>query len=199
MTLQDRDRRALILLAAAVVMVFVVRALTGESEEAVVAPMAVESIPAAERRLTRLREIVATVPGRKLVAEGMAAQAAEREKGLIAAETAAQAQAQLLQIVRKLARAQAPPLEISQNELGAIQPLGDDYGEALVSVTMTCRIEQLVNLLADIMAQPELIATHEMRVSAGGDAKQKTINVRLTVSGVIPRKLVPERKGLGSI
>ena len=31
---------------------------------------------------------------------------------------------------------------------GAVQPFGNAYGEALVTVSFTCRIEQLVNLVA---------------------------------------------------
>jgi hypothetical protein len=78
--------------------------------------------------------------------------------------------------------------------MGPVRPLGNDYGEAVVSVTFTARIDQLLNLLADITAQPELVSTQELRVGAPGN-KQKTMNVRLTFSGVVPRKLVPEKKG----
>ena len=48
--------------------------------------------------------------------------------------------------------------------------------------------------LADVSAQPESIATHELQVRAQ-DARQKTLGVRLTVSGVLPKRLAPERKG----
>ncbi|MEZ5401716.1 MAG: type II secretion system protein GspM [Bryobacteraceae bacterium] len=195
--MQDRDKRALMMLAAAVVLALGIRWWTSDdAADAVVTPAA-SSIPVAERRVQKLREILATAPGKRKVLEGIETQLKDREKGMIVAETAAQAQAQLLQVVRNLARRQAPPVVVSQNDLGPIQPLGDAYGEAQVSVTMNCRIEQLVNLLADITAQPELIATHELRVSPTGDQKQKMLSVRLTVSGVIPKKLVPERKGVG--
>ena len=56
-------------------------------------------------------------------------------------------------------------------------------------------IEQLVNLLADLGAQPELLATSEIRIGQANGA-QKLIPVRLTVSGIVPRKLIPEKKGL---
>jgi hypothetical protein len=64
----------------------------------------------------------------------------------------------------------------------------------LVSIGTNCRIEQLVNLLADISAQPEMIATEDLRITVA-DAGQKIIGVRLTVSGAMSRALVPERKG----
>jgi len=144
----------------------------------------------AERRLERVRELAATVAGKQKLLDGVAAQLKAREKGLIEAETAAQAQAQLSQVIRKLMRAQSPPMETGQVELGQIQPLGKYYGEALVTIGTNCRIEQLVNLLADLSRQPEAIATRELRVLAA-DARQKTIGVRLTVSAVLPRRLVP--------
>ena len=58
----------------------------------------------------------------------------------------------------------------------------------------TCHVEELVNLLADLTNRPEAIAIDEAHISAV-DAKQKTISVRLVVSGVVPRRLVPEKKG----
>jgi hypothetical protein len=66
----------------------------------------------------------------------------------------------------------------------------------VVSVSVEGRIEDLLNLLAEIGAQPELVALHELRVSAG-DQRKKTVNARVTVSGIVPRNLVPEKKGLG--
>ncbi len=124
------------------------------------------------------------------------AELATREKGVIQADTLAQAQAQLVQIVRRLTSAQTPPIEVRSVEIGQARPLGEQYGEIWVPMSFECRIEQLVNLLADMTAQPELIATSELRVSAANQT-DKTINVRLIISGVVPRKLVPEKRGLG--
>ena len=59
-----------------------------------------------------------------------------------------------------------------------------------------CRIDQLVNLLAALQAQPELVATSDLRVLSS-NAKEKTVAVRLTVSGVVPRRLVPEKSQAG--
>jgi hypothetical protein len=193
MTLQERDKRALMLLGGAVAISAIIYLWPQGGAPTVISP-AVSSIPLAEQRLSRLRQVVATVPGKRKVLDGITAQLKEREKGMLDAETAAQAQAQLLQIVRRVTRAQSPPLEIGQVDMGTVQALGADYAEALVSVSMTCRIEQLVNLLADVSAQPESIATHELQVRAQ-DARQKTLGVRLTVSGVLPKRLAPERKG----
>jgi hypothetical protein len=121
----------------------------------------------------------------------------EREKGLIVAETAAQAQAQLVQVVARIARQQAPPVEIQQVENGPILPFGSAYGEVRISLTFRGAIEQLVNLLADLSRQPEIMATTEL-TTRSQDSKQKSISTRLTVAALIPKRLVPERKGMGA-
>jgi len=161
-----------------------------ESSAPVVAPTA-DTIANAEKRLARLREIAATVPARQEILKKVNDELAAREKGLIAADTAAQAQAQLIQIVRDLGRAESPAVEPRTEGFG-LRPLGDAYGEATVTLLFDCRIDQLVNVLAGLAARPELVSTSDLRVNLA-NAKDKTINVHLTVAGVVPRKLVPEK------
>jgi hypothetical protein len=150
----------------------------------------------AEKRLAKLRETAATVPAKEKVRKQVSDDLAVREKGLIAAPTAAQAQAQLIQIVRRLGSLENPPVEIRATEIGPVRPIGDAYGEALVSVQIECRIDQLVNILAAIPAQPELVATNDLRVIST-NAKDKAVGVRLTLSGIVPRRLVPEKSKTG--
>jgi type II secretion system (T2SS) protein M len=159
----------------------------------VVAP--VDSVERAEKRLEILKRAAATVPGKEGVLAHVSNELAKRETGLIAADTAAQAQAQLLQTIKRVARTEG--LEIRQVELGRPQPFADAYGEVMVSVSSDCQIDQLVNLMADLTAQPEIAATSEIRVGLA-NAKKKTMPVRLTISGIVPRKLVPEKKGLAA-
>ncbi len=197
MTLGSRDKRALAGLAAAVAGVAIFLVASGGGRQSAVVG-ASDNIPGAERRLARARLLAASVPGKEGVLKQVAAELAAREKGVIQAQTAAQAQAPLLDIVRRTGKAQAPPIEFGTVELAQeITRLGEDYGEVQVSVPFTCRIEDLVNFLADLTKQPEAIATSEIRIAAQ-NAKQKTISVRLTVSGVVPRRLVPDRKGLAA-
>jgi hypothetical protein len=195
MNLQPRDKRAVLILGSAIAAYLAFYLATeywptGSPAEAASG----SSIPQAEQRLVRLRQLAATVPAREKMVEDARQDLAAREAGLLQSETAAQEQALLLQIVQKLAGAQAPAIELRQTQLGAVEPLGKDYAQAAVTVSFVCRIEQLVNLLADISARPELISTRDLQVRQA-DAKQKTVNVSLTVSGAIPRALLTERKG----
>ncbi len=193
MTLGPRDRRALAVLAASAILWGVVYRFMRASPAPVVAA-STNSAEFAEKRLARLRDTAATVPAKEGILRKVSAELATREKGLIVADTAAQAQAQLIQTIRRLGSAEAPPIEIRATEIGPVQNFGDAYGEADVSVQIECRIDQLINLLAALASQPELISPTDLRVSAA-NPKDKTIGVRLTVAGIVPRKLVPQKKG----
>jgi len=191
MTLEPRDRRAIGILAAAVALILIYVLWPAGSVPAVVAPVG-DPLANAEKRLAKLRENAATRSAKEDVLKQVSLDLAQREKGLILADTAPQAQAQLIQIVRRLGAAETPPIEIRATELGNIQPLGDAYGQAMVSVQIECRIDQLVNLLAALSSEPELVSTSDLRVTSS-NVKEKTVGVRLTVAGIVPRRLLPQK------
>jgi hypothetical protein len=198
MTLGDRDRRALIILGVALLAGGLIYWLSNSSpsssgQSAKIAP--VDTIDRAQKRLATLRKQAATLPGKQAVLRQASLELSQREKGLIAGDTAEQAQAQLLQVIKRIAAQQTPPLEMGQVELGRPRSYGSDYGLVSLSITLTCRIDELVNFLAALGAQPELTATEEIRFGAA-HPKQKTMPVRLTVSGLVARRLIPQQKGL---
>jgi hypothetical protein len=196
--LSTRDRRALMLLAIALALFAIFYLVTAEPSQptAIVSP--VRSPLQAERQLNRMRQLASEAPGKERALQEARSVLERREAGIIRTDTAAQAQAQLFQILRRVARAQTPPVEPRGFENGQVRPLGDHYGEAIVSVQFDARIEQIVNLLAELTSQPELIATQEIRMGAA-QGKEKVIPVRLTVSGMVPRALVPEKRGLSTL
>ena len=200
MTITNRDRRALMILAPVLVLAAVYYFVSNSSSSSSSAGSAkisvpVDSVDRTEKRLAMLRRQSATLPGKEAVLKQVSLELAQREKGLIPGDTAEQAQAQLLQIVKRVAQQQMPPLELGQVELGRPRAFGTAYGQVSVSVTVTCRIDELVNYLATLSAQPELAATEEIRFG-NSQPKQKTMPVRLTVTGLVARRLVPVRKGL---
>jgi len=190
MNLPPFYRRALAFFAVSLILGLAIRFWPENSQTAVVAPTA-ETIAAAEKRLEHAREVAATVPGKDQILKRAQSELGEREKGLLIADTAPQAQAQLVEILRALGGIENPPLEIRSEAFG-ISALGTAYGAASASVAFDCRIDQLVNLLAGIAARPELISTSELHISSNNN-KEKRISVRLTVTAAVPRKLVPER------
>jgi hypothetical protein len=198
MTLQDRDRRALVVLGVALVvggLLYWYSNSAPSSSGGAKITTPVDGVDRSQQRLAILRKQAATLSGKEAVLKQVSLELAEREKGLIPGDTAEQAQAQLLQVIKRVAQQQTPPLDIGQVELGRPRPFGAAYGQVSASITVTCRIDELVNFLAALSAQPELTATEEIRFGTS-HPKQKTMPVRLTVSGLVARRLVPERKGL---
>lgn len=192
MTAGKLDRRTGLALVLGVAFILVLRFVVfADKQPAVVA--ASDSVPLAEKRLARTRQIVATVPGKEKLAKQAAAELVAREKGIITTGTAAQAQAQLLEIIRRTGKDEG--IDVRGAEEMKVGLLGNDYGEVTVAVAFTCRIEQFVNFMADLANRPELLATSDIRVSTVPNSKDKSVSVRLALAGVVPRKVVPEKKG----
>jgi len=131
------------------------------------------------------------VPGKEAVLKEAASELAGRERGLIVADTVNQAQAQVLDAVKTLAHKEG--FDIRATDFSTPKPFGDAYGEVALSINTECTMEQLVNFMADLSNEQRLLATSDLRISTA-NPKQKTINLRLTVSGLVPRRLVPEKK-----
>lgn len=192
MNTSERNRRALILLA-------VVSALilgwyfTSEDDGTNIVTASTETIPAAEKRLQRLKQLAATVPGKQTVLAQVSGELAAREKGLITAATAAQAQAQLLQIVMAIAKSQPNPIAMRNTEIGQIKAFDDNYGEVAVAVNFEAGIDQLINFLSELTARRELIGTTDLRIGTA-NPKQKTMPVRITISALVRRDLIPDKR-----
>jgi hypothetical protein len=166
------------------------------SQRVVAVAGSADSVAMAEKQLDKLREAAATVPQKQAAFQQVSSDLALREKGILTADTAQQAQAQIVQILRKLAHDENPPVEFRSQAIGPVRAFGD-YGQVFVTVQIDCGIDQLVNILVGLAARPELIASSELRITSS-NAKEKTIGVQLVVIGVVPRKLVPGKKGAGA-
>lgn len=199
MTITTRDKRALMVLGPVVVLWLILWLATSPSTPTTNAPTkaaasTVDTIERGEKRLATLRATAATLDGKEALLKQASAELATREKGLMPGDTAEQAQAQLLQVIRRVARQQTPPIEVRQVELGQPHSYGEAYGTVTASVSMDCRIDELTNFMASLSEQPEIVATDEIRVGAA-HPKQKTMSVRLTISGIVSRRLLPQKKG----
>jgi Tfp pilus assembly protein PilO len=202
MAMTDRDKRALKFLAMAAVPAAILLfwptgesaapATAGGTNAANVVPAVNDDPLALERQLTRLRKKQAELPVKENIAKDLLAQLTNREKGLIRADTLPQAQAQLAQLVRQTGRAQG--IDFRSLVMGTPRSYGGEYGEIILTAATDCKIEQIVNFVAELTKLPELVATEDVRISSTG-AKEKTLSLQLTISGLVPKKLVPEKKG----
>lgn len=188
----DRRSRATLLLSAALLVPAAAWrfGLFGGSDMATVP--AAEAIPVAEKRLESLRVKAASLSEKEARLRQAQAELATREKGILKADTKAQAQAQLIELLQSIANANG--IEVRGVERMSESVVSGDYGEVSVDVAFVCGIDQLVNLMAALADQPQILAINELRVNGGND-KKKVIQVHLSVGAVVARKLLPEKKG----
>jgi hypothetical protein len=153
------------------------------------------SVALAQQRLKGLRLLKSLVPAREAVMKQTSADLAARERGMVPGDTAAQAQAALLEAARRVGK--TDQLDIRGGDFLPPKTFGD-YGMVFTSITFEGHIEQLVNYLADLGRQPELMVPSEQHITAGQDRKQKIVLVRMVLAGIVPKKLIPEKKALGA-
>lgn len=188
-----RERRLAMLIPVAV-LVFVVLRYSVFTDPEPASPASSGSLEMAEQRAIRLRRIAATVAAREASMKQSALELTDRERGIIQAETAPQAQAALLEVARRVGKTEQ--LDVRGGDFAAPKGFGD-YGLVFATITFDCHIDQLVNFLAALGRQPELVVPAEERISSG-NAKEKLMTVRMVLAGVVAKKLVPVRKGLGA-
>ncbi len=191
--MSDREKRLLFLLGPAVLVILFIRfVVLSDSSPALKPVIANRSAVQTEKQLAKVRQIASTVPAKEALLTQVDTELGLREKGVLVAETAPQAQARLLEIAKKVAKAEG--IELRGGDLGQVKNYGADYGEATVAISFECHIEQFVNFMASLSHEPELLAPTDLRINTA-NVKEKTINIRMTLGGMVPKKMVPERKG----
>jgi hypothetical protein len=195
LTLAAREKKALIVWGAAVVIALIVYLTLPEVGVIPAQTARINNVQIAQQRATRLRQLAALAPAREATMRQVANDLADRERGLVPGDTAAEAQAAVLEVARNVGKGNQ--IDVRSGDFPAAKPFGD-YGMVYASVTFECHIEQLVNFLSDLAKQNELVVPTEERINAGAQ-KQKLINVRLVLAGVVAKKLIPEKKGLGAL
>src|ERR1039457_6867341 len=122
MTVGTFDRKNLILLVTGVAVVLILYFVLADRSPAVVA--ASESVPMAEKRLERLRQIAATVPGKEAFQKQASGELDSREKGMLKGDTSAQAEAQLQDLLHKAGAANG--IDIRGVEEARVRPFEND-------------------------------------------------------------------------
>ena len=104
MTISESDRRALKILAVtlAVSVPYFVYQLMPASTVSTPSTAATESVDMAEQRLARLRDIAASSSAKQDILKRVSGELAQREAGLVRAETGQQAEAQIVTRVREV-------------------------------------------------------------------------------------------------
>ena len=195
MTLAPRGRKALLILGAAVCVFALLYFVILPTGNTAAAPQATSlNSTQLRQRVALLRQTAAALPVREALLKQVDADLADRERGIIQAGTAAEAQSELLQTAQRVGKGN--DLDVRSGELGAPKAFGE-YGIVYATISFDCHVEQLLNFLADLTREQELIVPSEERITSA-NAKEKTMTVRIVLAGIVAKKLIPEKKGLGA-
>jgi len=192
--LSKRDRAALMILGGAVCIYLLLQfVILPDSNEPTSAAVSM-STNQLQQRVARLRQTAASLPVREALLKQTNADLADRERGIVQAATAAEAQSEVLQTAQRIGKANE--IDVHSGDFPAPRAFGD-YGIVYTNISFDCHVEQLLNFLADLTREPQLIVPSEERITAT-NPKEKTMTVRMLLAGVVAKKLLPEKKGLGA-
>ncbi|HVV46215.1 MAG TPA: hypothetical protein VHC72_13470 [Bryobacteraceae bacterium] len=194
MNLSKRDRTALTLLGGAVGLYLLLQFVILPDNTAPTSAAVAMSTDQLQQRVARLRQTAASLPVREALLKQTDADLADRERGVIQAGTAAEAQSEVLQTAQRIGKTNE--IDVHSGDFPAPRAFGD-YGIVYTSISFDCHIEQLLNFLADLTRDPQLIVPSEEHITAT-NPKDKTVTVRMLLAGVVAKKLLPEKKGLGA-
>ncbi len=189
MALQQRDRRALALLAAATALFLVFQLDIFKSGGGSSATVGDERIEALEQRL-QLAQVRAH---QRPLTEAELAAAKKRlehlEEGLLTSQDAALAQAEMRSLVGALLETEGIPMQSSA--FGTVAVEQERYAMVPLIVNFSCGIEGLVNLMTAIANSPRLLTTRDLQIQPD-KADVKSVRVRMTVAGYLPLEKTPE-------
>jgi hypothetical protein len=194
MTLAPRERYALMILAVAAGIWALLQFVILPDGNAPATQVVSLSSAQLRQRVALLRQTAAALPVREALIKQTDADLADREHGIIQAATAAEAQAQLVLTAQRIGKTN--DLDVRGSDSSTPRAFGE-YGLVYATITFDCHIEQLLNFLADLTREQELIVPSEERITSA-NPKDKSMSVRMVLAGVVAKKLIPEKKGLGA-
>lgn len=177
-----RDKRALLIagIAAAVFMgaQFWVLPLWDQIQEGR------EGLEVQEQTFLKFREAVESRAAREAEKVLLEGRLREAEAGLLTGETPAIASAELRTRVQQLAAENG--LEVPSIQFQAERPLGEDYLQIPLGIQLKGRINDLVGFLQACGTGPTMLRVLGLSIQSVGD-KEKTLNVNMTVAGILAR------------
>ena len=187
MAVQSRDRRALIILGVAAILFLLLQTdfiPSGGGGSSIVT-----NVEDSEKKLLLAQTRVRQKPVVDAEFKAISAQQEALEKGLLASETAALAQAEMRELIGGLLRSAGIAMKASR--FGTVRLEGEDYTQIPLIVDFNCTIERFVNLMADIANTETLLSSRAIKVGAG-NSETKSVTVQFTVSGYLPVSRTPE-------
>lgn len=189
MPIRERDKKALQVAAAAVVLFAVLRwglLPAWDRWQAQRADLEVRSTT-----LAKYRAAVEAIGARNAEVMALEARLREAEGGLLSSRTPALASAEMQDLVKQLTTAYS--IEVRSSEFLPTKPLGAGYLQVPLGLQFLCRLDQLVNFLKAAEQSPKYLAISKLFIQNPG-SKEKWISVSMTVAGVMLPEAAPEEK-----
>ncbi|MBH00194.1 MAG: hypothetical protein CMN58_07635 [Solibacterales bacterium] len=188
-TVTTRDKRALIILGVTLVLFMLLQGdlffPTGFSSESVNS----ESLEGIERQFRLTRARAGRIPLVQAQAKTVQENLERMEKGLLASQNIALAQAEMRQILER--SLQAEDIVMENARFVSAESKNDHYAAIPVTVNFSCHIEQLVNWVAAVGNSSQLLSTIKIRIDSP-NSDSKTVRVTATVAGFLPASRAPE-------
>jgi hypothetical protein len=132
------------------------------------------------RRYQRLLAAGATLPATRAAAEQRLRDA---ESGLLESPSESLANAEWQRLVRELAHQKG--LELASSEVLRAEKLSPDYALVTGRVALSCRLDQLVDLLVALATSPKLLAATNLRAMPLGSDREKRLQVEITIGAAM--------------
>ena len=158
---------------------------TGFSSESVNS----ESLEGIERQFRLTRARAGRIPLVQAQAKTVQENLERMEKGLLASQNIALAQAEMRQILER--SLQAEDIVMENARFVSAERKNDHYAAIPITVNFSCRIEQLVNWVAAVGNSSQLLSTIKIRIDSP-NLDSKTVRVTATVAGFLPASRAPE-------
>jgi Tfp pilus assembly protein PilO len=152
-------------------------------------------LPVREQTLRKFREAVESRPLREAENATLEARLREAEAGLLTGDTPAIAGAELREWIQQLAADSS--MEIVSSQFLPARPLGNDYWQVPLGVQLKGRFDSLLNFLKACGSGAKTLSVARLQIQRVGDA-QKSVQVNLTVAGILPRTASEPPEGASS-
>lgn len=188
LALKPRDRRALLLMAAALGVFLIANfAVLPVVDQASALG---GSIPLKEKTLRKYHQVTSLAGARETDWQALQAAVSQAEARLLQARTPALAAAEMQDLVKQLT-SQAG-IEMRGVDFAPVRELkaGDAAFTAVpVSLAVECGVDQLTNFLASAAGHPKLLAVDQVTITASPRTPQqsKRVAVRLTMHGLMAK------------
>jgi type II secretory pathway component PulM len=180
MALQQRDRKALKAMAVALglwlVLRFAVLPVWDRWAEARA------ELPLRENALIKYRQALAGMGAAAESEELLQRRLREAEEGLLQGASAALASAELQGWVKQTTASHE--IEVRSSEFLPVRGQENGYAQVPLGLQFQCRLDQLVNFLAELQASDKTLTVPRFQVQARS-GNEKLVSVSLTVAGVM--------------